>query len=163
MINHAIFVLTFAAAIGCGLVAGIFFSFSSFVMPALGRIPPEQGIAAMQSINVTVINRSFMLAFLGTAAACVALAAGSYIWWDVQSGKLILLASLTYLAGVIGVTRVFNIPLNDALAAVRPATPEAASLWTHYLERWTFWNTVRTVLPTVSTCLFIWALIAAPR
>jgi len=159
MIDHAFVVLTFAAAIGCGLVAGIFFAFSSFVMPALGRIPAEQGINTMQSINIVVLNPSFMLAFLGTGIACVALAAGSYFWWSETSGKLILLASLLYLAGCVGVTRLFNIPLNDALAAVQPATPEAAALWAHYLDRWTTWNTVRTVAPAASMILFIAALI----
>lgn len=159
MIDHALFGLAFAAAIGCGLVAGIFFAFSSFVMAALGRIPAEQGIKAMQSINIVVLNPSFMLAFLGTGVACIALAAGSYFWWDSTSGKLILLASLLYLAGCVGVTRIFNIPLNDALGAVQPATPEAAALWAHYLDRWTLWNTVRTAAPAASMILFIAALI----
>jgi hypothetical protein len=51
--------LIFIAAIGSGLVAGVFFAFSSFVMPALARIRPEHGIVAMQSINLTVINPGF--------------------------------------------------------------------------------------------------------
>ena len=62
MISHAVFVLIFAAAIGSGLVAGIFFAFSSFVMAALGRLPSDHGIAAMNAINVTVINPMFFLA-----------------------------------------------------------------------------------------------------
>lgn len=159
MIDQAIYAGAFAAAIGCGLVAGIFFAFSSFVMPALGRIPPEQGINAMQSINVAVLNVSFLLLFVGTGAICLALLAGSYVWWESASGKLLLLASLLYLVGCFGVTRTFNIPLNDALAAARPATPEAAALWIHYLERWTMWNTVRTVAPTASMALYVTALL----
>ncbi|TBR24737.1 MAG: hypothetical protein EPO10_25145, partial [Reyranella sp.] len=67
MIEQAVFYATFAAAVGSGLVAGIFYAFSSFVMGALGRLPPGHGIEAMQAINVVVINRSFMLAFFGTA------------------------------------------------------------------------------------------------
>lgn len=63
--------LVFVTAIGSGIVAGIFFAFSSFVMAGLGRIPPVQGIAAMNSINVTVINPSFMSAFLGTGILCL--------------------------------------------------------------------------------------------
>ena len=39
--------LTLIAAIGCGLVAGVFFAFSSFVMKALARLQPAQGVAAM--------------------------------------------------------------------------------------------------------------------
>src|SRR5215204_4121571 len=40
--------LTVAAALGCGVVAGVFFAFSSFVMAAFARLPAGQGIAAMQ-------------------------------------------------------------------------------------------------------------------
>lgn len=160
MINHAIFTLVFAAAIGCGLVGGIFFAFSSFVMPALGRLPSDQGIAAMNSINVTVINPTFFLAFFGTGLLCLLLVAGSYVWWDQMSGKLILIAGLIYLAGCIGVTIAFNVPLNNALAAVPAATSEAAALWSHYLDRWTTWNTVRTVACVVSAAFFTAALIS---
>jgi uncharacterized membrane protein len=159
MIGQAIFVFAFAAAIGSGLVAGIFFAFSSFVMAALGRLPSEHGIAAMNSINVTVLNPVFMLAFLGTGALCVALAAASYFWWDGVGGKLILIAGVIYGAGCIGVTMLFNVPLNDALAAVRPGTPEAAALWSRYVAEWTTWNTVRTVAPLASAILFTAALI----
>ena len=50
------FVLTLLAALGSGLIGGVFFAFSAFVMKALARLRPDQGIAAMQSINVTVLN-----------------------------------------------------------------------------------------------------------
>jgi ketosteroid isomerase-like protein len=52
-------ILTFVAALSCGLVAGIFLAFSNFIMRALGSVPPNSGIAAMQSINVMVLNRWF--------------------------------------------------------------------------------------------------------
>jgi uncharacterized membrane protein len=158
MLEHTLFTLTFAAAIGSGLVAGIFFAFSAFVMAALGRILPEQGIAVMQSINITVLTPAFLTAFLGTGVVCVALAAGSYVWWGEASGKL-LLASLIYLVGCIGVTMICNVPLNDALAAVRPNTPEAAAVWSNYLTVWTNWNHLRTVAPLLSAILFMAALV----
>ena len=86
------------------------------------------------------------------------LTASAYAWWNALSGKLILIASLLYLVGCIGVTMVFNVPLNDALAAARPETPEAASLWARYLKEWVSWNHVRTVVPTLSLALFMAAL-----
>jgi uncharacterized membrane protein len=159
MLERILFALTFAAALGSGLVAGIFFAFSSFVMAALSRILPEQGITAMQSINITVLNPAFLTAFLGTGAVCVALAAGSYVWWGEASGKLILAASLIYLIGCIGVTMVCNVPLNDALAAVQPNTPEAAAVWSRYLTVWTGWNHLRTVASLLSAILFTAALV----
>jgi uncharacterized membrane protein len=159
MLDQALFILTFVAAIGSALVAGIFFAFSTFIMAALGRIPPEQGINAMQQINITVINPLFMLAFMGTGALCLVLGGGAFLRWDDPGTKLIMLASVIYLVGCIGVTMMLNVPLNDALAAVQPGTPQAATLWTRYLSEWTFWNHVRTIAPLVSAVLFIWALL----
>lgn len=46
-----LYVATLVTALGCGLIAGIFFASSSFVMAALKRLPTAEGIAAMQSIN----------------------------------------------------------------------------------------------------------------
>ena len=159
MLDQAFFIITFVSAISSALVAGVFFAFSTFVMQALGRIPPEQGIAAMQSINITVINPLFMLAFMGTGALCLAMAAGAFLRWEEPGSKLILAASLIYLVGCIGVTIAFNVPLNDALAAVQPGTDEVATLWARYLSEWTFWNHVRTVAPIISAALLIWALL----
>jgi uncharacterized membrane protein len=42
-----LFALTLFAALGCGVVAGVFFAFSAFVMRALASLPALQGIAAM--------------------------------------------------------------------------------------------------------------------
>jgi uncharacterized membrane protein len=151
-------VLTVAAAIGSGIVGGIFFAFSTFVMAALARLSPQQGIAAMNSINVTVLNPLFFLAFFGTGAVCLATAAGAWFWWDGASGKLILIASLVYLVGCIGVTMAFNVPLNNALAAVDAETQTGVALWQRYLTEWTMWNHVRTVAPIVSAILFTVAL-----
>ena len=80
MLEGLLEVLTFAAAIGSGVVGGIFFAFSTFVMAALRRLPAEQGIAAMNAINVTVLNPLFFLAFFGTGAVCLALVPGAWFW-----------------------------------------------------------------------------------
>jgi len=40
MFDRAMFIVAFAAAIGSGVVGGIFYAFSTFVMAALGRLPP---------------------------------------------------------------------------------------------------------------------------
>ena len=39
-------ILTIAVALGAALIAGTFFAFSNFVMPALARLPTAGGIAA---------------------------------------------------------------------------------------------------------------------
>jgi uncharacterized membrane protein len=142
--SEMIDVLTFAAALGAALVAGIFFAFSSFVMKALARIPPVQGIAAMQSINVVVINPVFMAAFLGTGAICAALAVLSLLRWSEPGSALRLAGSGLYLVGTLGVTMAKNVPRNDALARVDPESDEGARVWVGYVAGWTAWNHVRT-------------------
>jgi len=62
------------ALLGSSLIAGVFFAFSSFLMKALARIPTHQGIAAMQSINVVVINPTFLGTFMGTGVLCLLVA-----------------------------------------------------------------------------------------
>jgi uncharacterized membrane protein len=158
--------LTFVAAIGSLLVSGVLFAFSSFVMAGLGRIPPDQGIAAMQSINVTVITTSFMLAFLGTGLVCVLLGASSYLRRGKPGATLIAVASAIYIIGCIGVTLAFNVPLNDGLARVQAGTADATAYWERYLAEWVVWNHVRTVASFAAGIFFVYALImrvARPR
>jgi uncharacterized membrane protein len=150
----ALDVLTLVCAVGCALVAGVLFVFSICVMKALGKLPPAQGIAAMQSINVVIVNSWFITAFLGTAAACVFAMLASIVWWESAGGAWTLTGSLLYLVGVIFVTIRFNVPRNNALAAVAPATTQAAALWMAYLEIWTKWNHVRTAAALAAAVSF---------
>ena len=147
-------VLTLISALGCALVGGIFFTFSTFVMKALDRLPPAQGIAAMQSINVTVINPLFMAAFFGTAAACAIVTLSLLLSWHRPGGGFLLVGSLLYLFGTILVTIVFNVPRNEALAAVDPASAEGARLWAGYVPGWTAWNHVRTIAALLAAAAF---------
>ncbi len=141
-------------ALGCGLVAGVFFAFSTFVMKALGTLPPAHGIAAMQSINVVVINPWFLTPFVGTAAACVVMLIASFLRWHDPRASYWLAASLLYVVGAFLVTSLFNVPWNDALAAVAPSSPEAGRLWISYRSTWTAWNHVRTVAALGASLLF---------
>ncbi len=137
-------VVTLISALGSGLMAGFFFAFSVSVMTALGRLPPAQGIAAMRSINAVVINPVFLIAFFGTAVACVAVAISALSSWHRPGAAYLLAGALLYLAGSFLVTIVFNVPRNDALAAVDPSSAAGAALWASYLTAWTAWNHVRT-------------------
>ncbi len=157
-VDHLLFALTLFAALGCGLIAGVFFAFSAFVMKALCRLPPAQGIAAMQSINIAVINPVFLTTFLGTAAACLLAIISSLLRWHDPSAVYLLVGSLLYLVGSFGVTIAFNIPKNDTLAAIAPHAPDSTSLWAGYLASWTLWNHVRTVAALAAAASFTLAL-----
>lgn len=152
------FTLTLVTALGCGLVAGVFFAFSTFVMSALARLQPKEGITAMQSINITAINPLFMLAIFGTAGVCLLLAVSSLMKWQQPNAIYVLVGSLLYLVGAVGVTIAFNVPMNDALAIAKPDSTEGAALWADYLTDWTFWNHVRTIASLAAAALFTLAL-----
>ena len=153
-----VLVLTVVAALGSGLVGGVFFAFSTFVMKALSRLPAPEGVAAMQSINITVLNVWFMGAFFGTAAACMVALISSMLRWHEPGSAYLLAGALLYLAGSILVTILFNVPRNDALAALAPTDPAAARLWADYLGSWTAWNHVRTAASLLAAASFILAL-----
>ncbi|AZO52537.1 MULTISPECIES: DUF1772 domain-containing protein [unclassified Mesorhizobium] len=149
--------LTITAAIGLGVVGGVFFAFSNFVMAALARLPVPDGIAAMNSINVTVITPTFMTALFGTGLICLVLIAAALMGWS-QSGSYWLLAgAVIYLIGNPIVTMVFNVPLNDALAAVDPASSNGAAVWSDFLRDWVMWNHLRTVTAIVAMASFWFA------
>ena len=150
--------LTLGSALGSGLIAGVFFAFSVFIMKALARLPAAQGVAAMQSINITVINPWFLMTFIGTAIACLSLLIVSVVSLTVSQSGLRIAASLLYLGGTILVTGMANIPRNNALAALAPDSSDSATLWTNYLKTWTRWNHVRTVSSAAASVLFMIAL-----
>jgi uncharacterized membrane protein len=153
-----LFALTLATAIGAGLNGGFFFAFSNTVMGALGRLRPSEGAAAMQAINIVVVNPLFMTALFGTGLASLVL-----IGWGVAdlgepyAGWLIA-AGAIYLAGIIVLTGGYHVPRNNALARVDPAGEEGARVWAAYLVEWTRMNHVRTVAGLASSALLAVAL-----
>jgi uncharacterized membrane protein len=151
-------ILTFTAVLGSGLVAGIFFAFSTFVMRALGRLPASQGMAAMKAINVTVLNPWFFLAFFGTGAVCLPVAFLAFGSSASTHRAYLLSGCALYLLGCLLVTVAFNVPLNNRLASAEPESSGTEALWAHYLSRWTLWNHVRTAASLAAAGLFATAL-----
>lgn len=157
MSNVYVNTLILLSALGSGLVAGIFYAFSTFVMAALGRLAPEQGISAMQAINVTVLNPWFFAAFFGTAVGCIILAIFAYLSWGASGSLYLLAGGVLYLFGSILVTALFNVPLNNALATIQPDSTEGARLWAEYLSTWTVWNHIRTGASLAAMASFMMA------
>jgi uncharacterized membrane protein len=150
--------LTLATALGCGLSAGVFFAFSSFVMPALDRLAPAQSIRAMHSINKLAVTPVFMTALFGTALACAVLGVWAVTSWGERPAALVLAGCALFLVGAIVVTMAANVPLNDALMNVDPEAPHAGARWSSYLSDWMPWNHVRAVTAIAASGLLIAAL-----
>lgn len=153
-------ILVVIALVGAGLVSGLLFAFSNFVMQALGELPAEFGQLAMQRINVRIINPGFFLAFMGTAAVCLAVVVLCVLSLGTAGAGWLLAGALAYLVGPVGITVAFNVPLNNALAA---ATREQAGMaWPTYAKRWLRWNHARTFLGVLAIALLGYGLHRLP-
>jgi uncharacterized membrane protein len=151
--------LTVGSAVGCGLTAGIFFTFSAVVMPSLQPRPAPEGIRTMQTMNVVIVNPLFLLLFLGTAAASLSLVVVALLAPDRSSHLEVIAAGALYLVGSIVVTAAANVPRNDALDDLDPDGPGAVDAWLRYLGEWTAWNHVRTVSCVAALVLLLMALV----
>lgn len=128
------------AAVGSGLIGGVFLVFSVSIMPAFARLERTHGIAVMQSINITILRSPFIVVFIGTVLVCVLqviLEPADVAGWA---------GAALYILGSFVPTIVGNVPLNNRLDRTDLTDPE--DFWAVYASRWTVLNHVRTVAST---------------
>ncbi|MDO9456663.1 DUF1772 domain-containing protein [Nocardioides sp.] len=144
-----------AALVASGLQAGTYYTWASGVMPGLADTDDATFVSTMQHVNVAIVNPVFLATFLGApalAAVGVAAASGSARPWVIAGLGLAALTVLT--------TAAFNIPLNDALAAV-DASADAGTLHAAreaFEDSWVRWNVVRTLTSTGALACLGWAV-----
>lgn len=146
-------IMTIISAVGAATAAGTFFTFSTFTIGGLRRLPPAQGAAAMQAINRQAPTPLFMLLLFGTGAACLVLGIRGAIDLDASGSLLQIVACTLYLVGVVVVTIAYHVPRNERLEAVDPSSTEGAEYWATYLDEWVRMNHVRTIAPLVAAVL----------
>ncbi|MDJ0758893.1 MAG: DUF1772 domain-containing protein [Woeseiaceae bacterium] len=156
--NTLVTALLWFGAIGCGVMAGAYFTFSAFVMKSLESIDTAAGISAMQSINDVILKSAFMPLFFGTSLASAIAVVVYAMDPGASGGAWMALAGGTYFVGMFLCTVFFNVPLNNKLKAVDPGSAEGAAVWQTYLHTWTRWNHVRTVASTIACAFFIQAI-----
>ena len=160
MSDRTLFVVTLVTTLGCGLVAGVFYAFSSFVMSGLGDLPAPQGIAAMQRLNVAAPTPGFMIGLMGTALLSVVLGGWSLLHLDEPGAGYRVAGCGLYLVGIV-LTAAYHIPRNDKLATFDPQTAEAARYWATYVTNWTAWNHVRMATALAGCASLVLAIRAA--
>jgi len=158
MSSSIVTALLWTAALGSGLIAGIYFAFSAFIMQAFGKIDAPQSIVAMNSINETIQRSLFMPLFFGTSIISVFLVVVAFAYWGEAGAELTLIAGAVYFVGMFVCTVVFNVPLNNSLARLDPNSDDAVQIWSRYLKTWTSWNHLRTVSSLITCVLCIWLL-----
>lgn len=137
--------LLFSATITTALVAGLFFCFVTAINPAFSELPDAQYIAAMQAINISIVNPLFAAAFFGPVILIPLVA------WKYKS-FLVWLAAAFYLIGGIGITFMVNVPLNDMLAR---ASVLDSSVRNTFAGPWNNWHLIRTLAVIASLILLV--------
>lgn len=146
----------------CSLVAGFLFAFAIVIMPGIRNLNDREFIQAFQVIDGVIQNNQpiFLLVWIGSALALVAatvlgFGAGQL---DGAGRLLIILAALVYLLGVQLPTISINVPLNIKLQSLDVDAIDAPSrrlARNEFEPRWNRWNSIRTVLASLTSALLL--------
>lgn len=142
-----------------GLSAGLFYAWSVSVIPGTQKINDLSYLITMQSINRAILNPAFFIVFFGSL---IALTCSSYFTYGISTKGFwfLLIATVTYFIGTVGVTGLGNVPLNNELEALNiPAlsTKEVAEFRMYYESQW---NKLHTLRMLFSVLAFVMTLLA---
>jgi uncharacterized membrane protein len=113
----------------------------------------------MQVINREIFKSLTMVLLLGNIALTVGLAGYAYfISPDSTATTLLIAAAALYGFGAVGLTFLFNVPMNNRLDKWAPTSPEAATYWQAYVPRWSFWNYGRAIATAASAICILTAI-----
>lgn len=128
-----------------GLSAGFFYSWLVTVIPGTKKVPDISYLQTMKSINKEILNPYFFIIFFGTFLLLIIC---TYMHWESKVVSSLLVASTVFYAGVIGVTILGNIPLNDQLEATDISVLDKTSL-TEFRSKfeipWNLFHLLRTL------------------
>ncbi len=158
MYDSMITLLLTTAAIGAGLMAGVYFAFSSFIMRSLDHMDATCAVDTMNTINEVILRSWFMPLFFGTSLLYLLLAVLALFDWSDPNAPLLLIAGSVYLTGMFTCTILFNVPLNNRLAKASESDIDKIQLWSHYHKYWTRWNHLRTSSSLIASMMSIYLL-----
>jgi uncharacterized membrane protein len=155
-------IILLLTTIAVALISGLLYAYSCSVNIGLGRLPDATYITAMQSINKAIQNPLFFVSFLGGA---LLLPICCYMQYKNASSTrfyLLLAAAGIYLIGVIGVTILGNVPLNeciDKFNTTTASTQEISAQRLAFENKWNTFHTIRTIAALVSLVFILIAII----
>lgn len=145
-------VLAGVAAVGSGVLGGLYLAFSVAVLPALARRPPGEAAELMREVNRVIQNPVFLVLFCGTPLACLLTAVSPLLVGGAGAVPRIA-GGLAGLAAFVSTVAV-NIPLNNRLDG------DGVAAWADFLRGWTPSNHLRVALSVASTALLLVAIAA---
>ena len=155
MLDSLIALALMIATLGAGLMAGVYFAFSAFIMRSFDRLGVVRATDAMNSINDVILHSWFMSLFFGSTLLYAVLAGFAVFDSNLAGRWWLFAAGFIYVAGMFLCTALFNVPLNNRLAAAGDDDSVKAEAWKLYFIHWTRWNHLRAVcsLITVATSM----------
>ncbi len=150
-------IVTIGAMLWTGVMAGYFLAFSVQVMPGLDGLSRVETLAAlpvMGSINDRADDPRFAVAFLGAMGLAALATAIAAIRRDGIASWLTIAGGAVFLLGAVGVTLIFNGPLDDDLSGWSVTDPASIGLMEGYVRDWSRWNDVRLVASLIAFGLF---------
>ncbi len=142
--------LSAVSAVLLGLMAGVYFAFSAFVMRALAAAPA--GGATMVAINRVILRSPFMPLFFVSTVLSAGLGLAAIPSWPDRDALALSAAGVIYAAGMFAVTAAANVPLNRRLER-EPISFSA------YAAAWLPWNHIRTAASALASFLSALALV----
>lgn len=152
----------YIAAVLSGLSAGFYYAWQVSVIPGHRKVSDLVFLENMQSINRAILNPAFALVFFGTLLVL--------LWASYQSFSYGVVfrwtstATLIYVFGVLGITFLGNIPLNEMLDKVdlsRLDAGQAHALRLRFETPWNRYHLWRSLMALLSFGCILWASILA--
>ncbi len=159
MFSSMITLLICLAAISAGLMAGVYFAFSGFIMRSFDQLGATQATNAMNAINEVILRSWFMALFFGSTLLFAILTVFALFSAELPGRWLLLSIGLIYVIGMFVCTAMFNVPLNNRLADVPDDENAMSRNWALYYRTWTGWNHFRGVCSLVTMILSIYYLV----
>lgn len=159
MLDSLIALPLFIASLGAGLIAGVYFAFSTFIMRSFDRLGAVQAADAMNAINEVILRSWFMTLFFGSTLLYAALAGFAVFDTDLAGRGWLFAAGFIYVVGMFLCTVLFNVPLNNRLAAAGDDDSVKVDTWKPYFINWTRWNHLRTVCSLITVAISIQYLV----
>jgi uncharacterized membrane protein len=143
-------------------MAGLFYAWSCSVIPGLHRLPNDQYLVAMRSINRAILNPMFFVGFIGAALLLPVCAWRCVVVNGIAGSSFVLVALVIYWVGTMGVTTLGNVPLNNMLDAQQLdgiTTDTAVRVRSAFETAWVRLHTIRTIAAVITLVLLLSACI----
>jgi uncharacterized membrane protein len=150
-----------AAVIAMGLFAGLFFTFSSAVMPGLTAADDRTLVDAMQQM---IDNPVFPLTFLVAGVLAVIALVQTRRSGSARIARWIV-AGLALYGVTVVITFVIHLPLNEELmdAGDPDRIENLAAVRDDFVTPWVAWDIVRMLTATAAFGSLVWALVLRRR